>query len=118
MLFEMLKLRWRLRLWNGHLIPLIWNTIENLWALLKAKIYELRPDLIHMRNNDETKEILVATAQEAWDKLDIWHLQHISETMPLALKLLLSPRAGIPLTSDKNQFHGDFCRPYVTANRI
>lgn len=65
------------------------NPIENLWALLKAKIYELRPDLIHMRNNDETMEILVATAQEAWDQLEIRHLQHLSETMPHRVEAII-----------------------------
>ncbi|KAJ5642736.1 hypothetical protein N7490_006736, partial [Penicillium lividum] len=54
--------------WPPHSPDL--NPIENLWALLKAKIYELRPDLIHMRNNDETKEILVDTAQQAWNALE------------------------------------------------
>lgn len=38
------------------------NPIENLWALLKASIYKLRPDLIYICNNDETKAILVETA--------------------------------------------------------
>jgi hypothetical protein len=40
-------------------------------------------DLIsYMRNNDKTKEVLVATAQQAWDKLERRHLKHLSETMP------------------------------------
>ena len=65
------------------------NPIENLWALLKAKIYELRPDLVHMRNNDQTKEILVATAQQAWDELDIRHLEHLSETMPYRVEAII-----------------------------
>ncbi|KAJ5718913.1 uncharacterized protein N7483_009995 [Penicillium malachiteum] len=34
--------------WPPHSPDL--NPIENLWALLKAAIYKLRPDLIHMRN--------------------------------------------------------------------
>lgn len=38
------------------------NPTENLWALLKAEIYKIRPDLLNMRNNSETKEILVETA--------------------------------------------------------
>jgi hypothetical protein len=38
------------------------NLIENLGALLEAEIYKIRPDLLHMRNNDETKRILVETA--------------------------------------------------------
>jgi transposase len=57
------------------------NPIENLWALLKAEIYKLRPDLLHMRNNDETKAILVETVQLAWENLDLGHLEHLSETI-------------------------------------
>lgn len=34
---------------------------------MKAEIYKLRPDLIDMKNNEQTKAILVATAQLAWD---------------------------------------------------
>ena len=58
------------------------NLIENLWALLKAEIYKIRPDLLDMRNNDETKEILVETAQIAWERLDLDYLKHLSDTMP------------------------------------
>ncbi|OGE49971.1 hypothetical protein PENARI_c019G06796 [Penicillium arizonense] len=65
------------------------NPIENLWALLKAKIYELRPDLLHMPNNDETKDILVATAQQAWNELEIRHFEHLSETMPHRVEAII-----------------------------
>ena len=47
--------------WPPHSPDL--NPIESLGALLKAEIYKLRPDLIHMRHNDTTKAILVETAQ-------------------------------------------------------
>jgi hypothetical protein len=30
-----------------------------------------------MRNNDEKKGILVATAQQAWNELKIRHLEHL-----------------------------------------
>lgn len=39
------------------------NPIEKLWMLLKAEIYKIRPDLLNMRNNEETKDILVETAK-------------------------------------------------------
>ena len=73
--------------WPPHSPDL--NPIENLWALLKAKIYEIRPDLIYMRNNDTTKDILVSTTQEAWDQLDTRHLQHLSETMPHRVEAII-----------------------------
>ncbi|KAL2809812.1 hypothetical protein BJX63DRAFT_423570 [Aspergillus granulosus] len=34
------------------------------------KIHKLRPELLHMRKNDEIMDLLVATAQEAWNVLD------------------------------------------------
>lgn len=58
------------------------NPIENLWTLLKQQIYKLRPDLLHMPNNDDTLEILVATAEEAWQQLDLDILENLSESMP------------------------------------
>ncbi|KAJ5641803.1 hypothetical protein N7490_005803 [Penicillium lividum] len=65
------------------------NLIENLWALLKAKIHELCLELIDMRNNDETKEILIDTAQRAWVELDLRHLQHLSATMPHRVEAII-----------------------------
>lgn len=58
------------------------NPIENLWALLKAKVLEIRPDLKHMPNNESTWEILVDTAQEAWDSLDLAIFTNLSESIP------------------------------------
>jgi transposase len=58
------------------------NPIENLWALLKAKVIEIRPDLKHIPNNESTWEILVDTAQEAWDSLDLAIFTNLSESMP------------------------------------
>jgi hypothetical protein len=55
---------------------------ENLWALLKAELYKIRPDLLDVRNNNEIKAILVETAQIAWERLDLDHLKHLSDTMP------------------------------------
>lgn len=65
------------------------NPIENLWALLKAKIYELRPDLIGMRNNEDSKAILMDTAQEAWEQIEMRHLRHLSETMPHRVEAII-----------------------------
>jgi hypothetical protein len=65
------------------------NPIENLWALLKAKIYELRPDLMHMKHNETTKRILVDTAQIAWQNIDMRHLEHLSETIPNTVEAII-----------------------------
>jgi transposase len=73
--------------WPPHSPDL--NPIENLWSLLKAEIYKLRPDLIHMKNNDETKQILVETAQIAWQNIDMRHLEHLSETMPNRVQAII-----------------------------
>jgi hypothetical protein len=42
-----------------------------------------------MRNNDETKEILVETAQIAWERLDLDHLKHLSDTMPHRVQAII-----------------------------
>jgi transposase len=42
------------------------NPIENLWKLLKAKIIELYPELVVMKDNDTTKAHLIQAAKEAW----------------------------------------------------
>lgn len=65
------------------------NPIENLWTLLKNKIYELYPELHNMRNNDATHEFLIAAAQEAWDQLDLDYLVHLSETMPHRVQAII-----------------------------
>jgi hypothetical protein len=42
-----------------------------------------------MRNNEETKAILVETAQLAWDQLNLEHLEHLSETMPHRVEAII-----------------------------
>lgn len=66
--------------WPPHSPDL--NPIENLWALLKAKINELRKDLNTLPDNDETLEILVETAQQAWSEIDLSILGNLADTMP------------------------------------
>jgi hypothetical protein len=58
------------------------NPIENLWKLLKAKIIELYPELITMRDNDSTKELLIPAAQEAWELLE----DDLLETLALGMQ--------------------------------
>ena len=64
--------------WPPHSPDL--NPIENLRSLLKQGIYRLGLDLLHMPNND-TKEILIGTAQQAWDNLELRYFERDSETM-------------------------------------
>lgn len=57
--------------------------------LLKAEIYKLRPDLIDMKNNEQTKAILIDTAPIAWNQLNLEHLKHLSETMPHRVQVII-----------------------------
>jgi hypothetical protein len=54
--------------WSPYSLDM--NPIENLWKLLKAKIIELYPELITMKDNDMTKRHLIRVAQEAWELLE------------------------------------------------
>ena len=65
------------------------NPIENLWTLLKQKIYQIRPDLLHMPNNDATIDILVDTAEQAWQELDLTILENLSESMPRRVQAII-----------------------------
>ncbi|KAI8683215.1 hypothetical protein LRP88_04812 [Fusarium phalaenopsidis] len=58
------------------------NPIENLWALMKAKIYGLYPELLYAPDTVETKAALVAAAQEAWHEIEPAVLQKLCEKMP------------------------------------
>jgi hypothetical protein len=42
-----------------------------------------------MRNNEETKDILVETVQIAWDRLDLGVLKHLSDTMPHRVQAII-----------------------------
>lgn len=65
------------------------NPIENLWTLLKQKIYEICPELKEMRNNDTTHTILIETAQQAWEELNLDYLVNLSESMPRRVKAVI-----------------------------
>lgn len=65
------------------------NPIENLWTLLKDKIYKICPELKTMRNNDTTHAILIEKAQEAWDALDLDILANLSATMPHRVQAII-----------------------------
>lgn len=57
------------------------NPIENLWKLLKAKIIELHPELVIMKDNQSTKAFLIKCAQEAWELLEDRMLDKLASGM-------------------------------------
>ncbi|KAF5700393.1 transposable element tc3 transposase [Fusarium mundagurra] len=65
------------------------NPIENLWALMKAEIYRLHPELTHAEDTVATQHALVLAAMEAWDNLEDRVLKNLCETMPNRIKARL-----------------------------
>ncbi|KAJ5887365.1 hypothetical protein N7495_007406 [Penicillium taxi] len=57
------------------------NPIENIWALLKAEILRLRPELIYLPNDDDTLELLVDTAQLAWSNIGFNVMEKLALTI-------------------------------------
>jgi len=57
------------------------NPIENLWALMKAEIYRLYPELEHAPDTEQTLQQLINAAKEAWHAIDQAILDKISTTM-------------------------------------
>lgn len=57
------EMEFEFMIWPPHSPDL--NPIENLSKFLKAEIYNVCPDLLHIKSNDEAKRILVETAQIA-----------------------------------------------------
>lgn len=68
------------------------NPIENLWALMKAEIYRLYPDLALAQDNDETLARLVEAAKEAWHEIDEAILQNLADTMPHRVAAVLAAK--------------------------
>lgn len=58
------------------------NPIENLWALMKAEIYKLHPELSYAGDTAATQDRLVEAAMEAWDNIQPHILENLSSTMP------------------------------------
>jgi len=58
------------------------NPIENLWALMKAEIYRLYPELERAPDTEETLQQLIQAAKEAWWSIDQEVLRRLSATMP------------------------------------
>lgn len=54
------------------------NLIENVWACLKAKIYEIKG----MPDTQDTLDFVILVAQEAWSELVSDMLENLAITMP------------------------------------
>lgn len=65
------------------------NPIENLWALIKAKIYEKHPELERAPNTEETLQRLIEAAKEAWHDIDMRVLKNLCYTMPHRVQAVL-----------------------------
>ena len=65
------------------------NSIENLQTLLKQKIYQIRPDLLHIPNNNATLTIITATAQTTQEQLNLSIMEGLSESMPRRVKAII-----------------------------
>lgn len=74
-------------IWPPHSPDL--NPIENLWALMKQKIYQLYPELEHAPNKTASKELLIKAAKEAWNSLEDRILVRLSETMPNRVRAVI-----------------------------
>jgi transposase len=57
------EIRIRVILWPPY--SLDFNSIKNLWALIKAKIYKLYPKLEYALNTNNTLDTLIKAAKEA-----------------------------------------------------
>ena len=58
------------------------NPIENLWALLRAKIHEMHLELLELPDNKETWLMLQVAAHEAWNEIRPEVLESLVEKMP------------------------------------
>jgi transposase len=65
------------------------NPIENLWALMKAELYRLHPELEHAPDTEETLDALIQGAQEAWHNIDNGILYRLATTMDHRVKAVI-----------------------------
>lgn len=65
------------------------NPIENLWAIMKQEIYKLYPELEHASDTEETLNLLIKAAKEAWQAIDQRVRVKLSTTMPHRVKAVI-----------------------------
>jgi hypothetical protein len=66
------------------------NPIENIWALLKAKVHEICPELRGvMPKNEATRQLLEDPAYDAWQQLDMAIFESLAEAMPRRVKAVI-----------------------------
>lgn len=58
------------------------NPIENLWAIVKAEMYRLRPELLAANNTEETLQAVIRAAHEAWHGVEDRIIYNLCVTMP------------------------------------
>ena len=68
------------------------NPIENLWALLKAEIYRLYPELETAPDIVETLDLLIQAATEAWQSLDEDILDKMAVNMATRVEAVLEAK--------------------------
>jgi transposase len=66
------------------------NPIENLWALMKAELYRLHPELEHAPDTVETLDALIRGAQEAWHNIDNGILYRLATTMDHRIQAVIN----------------------------
>ena len=65
------------------------NPIENLWALVKAELYRLHPELEHAPDTEATLDALILGAQEAWHSIDNGILYRLATTIGNRVKAVI-----------------------------
>ena len=66
------------------------NPIENLWALLKAEIYRLYPELVGAPNTAETLDLLIRCSIATWDLLGEDLLNKMVDTMTHRVEAIIA----------------------------
>ena len=69
------------------------NPIEHIWYHLKARIYELRPDIDAVTNKERQKEILCDTLPQAWNDIRASIIDKCVESMPDRIQAVIDANA-------------------------